>query len=223
MNFYCIVEGRTERKIYPKWIKYCNSTLNIVPRIEDVNQNEVFIITAGGYPYIFEVIKSAIIDIKTYPKFDKFVISLDSELSSYEEKRNELIDKLTEFKFDAESLNIELVIIIQNFCLETWALGHRKIFRKRTTDPDLNEFKKFYNVTVNDPELLPDFPIRKYSRVEFAYKYLHHGIKDLYTSLTYTKSSPDFIGEQHYFDELISRYDDTKHISSFSIFVDTFK
>ena len=222
MNYYCIVEGKTEKRIYPKWIKYQNPLLKIVNRIEDINENCVFIISGCGYPYIFEIINNAIQDMRKFPVFNKFVISIDAELNTVEEKEAEVREKLDELSFREDQLNVELVIIVQNYCLESWALGHRKIFRRRTTNPELREFQQFYDVKKKNPELMPGYPPKKYSKVEFSYKYLTYGIRDLYTSLTYSKANPRFIGNEHYFRELISRYEETNHISSFGKFLDTF-
>ena len=223
MNYYCIVEGIAERRIYPKWIKYCNDSLKLVYRIEDVDDNCVFLISGGGYPNIFNTIENGLKDIRDFNVFNKLVISIDAELVSVEEKEKEINEEIKKIEHIIKGIDISIILIIQNFCLETWALGHRKIFRRKTTNQILRDYQAFYNVKNEDPEGLPNYPPKDYSRVEFAYKYLHYGIKDLYTSLTYTKSNPKFIGEEHYFKELISRYQDTSHINSFGVFLQTFK
>ena len=218
MNYYVIVEGKSEFKIYPKWISYCNKNLRITNRIEEVCENSVFFVGANGYPDIFNIIEAGVIDINQFKNFDMLVVGIDSEEMTFDEKSAEIstfIDNL--------GIQIEYRVIVQNFCFETWALGNKRIFRRRTSNGTLREYIDFYNVTINDPELLPSFTPKNYSRVEFALRYLHKGINDLHSRLTYSKSNPYYVGEEYYFNELVSRLEDTQHISSFNLFLDTFR
>jgi len=52
MNLYFLVEGRrTERKVYRTWIQHIFPELKESDRIEDVKENNFYIISGGGYPY----------------------------------------------------------------------------------------------------------------------------------------------------------------------------
>ena len=214
MNYYVIVEGKTEFKIYPKWISYCNKNLKITSRIEDISENSVFFVGANGYPNILNMIEAGVKDIKQFRNFDLLVVGIDSEEKTYNEKLAEISTFI-----DKSGIEIEYRVIVQNFCFETWALGNRRIFRRRTSNETLREYIKYYDVISNDPELMPSFTPKNYPRVEFALRYLHKGINDLHTRLTYSKSNPYYLGEEYYFKELVSRLEDTKHISSFDLFL----
>jgi hypothetical protein len=73
------------------------------------------------------------------------------------ERTGRLSNKSNEIKevIDNKLIHAESRIIIQHFCLETWALGNRIACRKNTTDVMLLEYKRVHDVRNDDPELLP--------------------------------------------------------------------
>jgi len=188
MNIYCIVEGECEKKVYPTWIKHWTNSLQVVDCITQVSNDCVYIISAMGYPRIFEMIRNGITDVNSYGIFDRLVISVDSEESTYEEKLLEIQNEINKYM-----CNIEVYIIIEHFCLETWALGNQTIIRRNTENPVLQEYMNLYNVTRLDPENLPNYPKEGLNRAQFALKYLHKAINDVYTRLTYSKSNPMYM------------------------------
>ena len=74
MNIYVVVEGLTERIIYPTWIKLLNPNLNYVLSLSDISENDFSIITGGGYPSYFNVIESAIEDSNNHGAIDRLVV-----------------------------------------------------------------------------------------------------------------------------------------------------
>jgi hypothetical protein len=71
MNILFVVEGkRTEKKIYKKWIKYVQPGLEFVPTITDLIRNNFTIISGGGYPGYYEVIKNSILDANRLNNID---------------------------------------------------------------------------------------------------------------------------------------------------------
>ncbi len=64
MNILFVVEGkRTEKRIYKKWIKYVQSSLEFVPKITDLTENNFTIISGGGYPGYKKVIRNSFRDV----------------------------------------------------------------------------------------------------------------------------------------------------------------
>ncbi|HCS39921.1 MAG TPA: hypothetical protein DIW44_10105 [Anaerolineaceae bacterium] len=218
MNYYVLVEGEGERKIYPTWIKYFNPQVNQVFNLEDIQNNHFYVFCGGGYPYIkTKNIPAAIEDVNNYPNIDKLVIAIDSEELSYQEKFKEIADCVIQYH-----CNKPVEIIIQYFCLECWGLANQVIFRRHPQDHKLLSFQRFYNVIYQDPELLPDYPDEDMGRVEFAFKYLHKAVNDRYTGITYSKHNPIVLTHNNYVDQITRRLKTTGHINSFENFINAF-
>jgi hypothetical protein len=217
MRYYIVVEGASgEPKIYPKWIQYTNSSLAKIDDLNDCRDNAYYLISGYGYPNCLGIIENAIQDVNTIGNFDYLVVAVDSEDKTYQEKYDEIKDCVGN-----KLASAELKIIVQHFCIETWALGNRAVCRKNAQDKKLLEYKDVYNVRNDDPELLP--PYKEMNRAQFAFSYLKCMLHDSYPSGFYTKSKPDAILDEYYFKQIQKRLVDTQHIKSFQSFLDTFQ
>ncbi len=218
MNIYLVVEGkRSEPKIYRQWIRYINPEYTIIDYFQDVKENNVYILTGGGYPSYFDRIKAGANDVSKHPLYDMLVIAIDSENMSYEEKRNEIIK---ETKLD--SYKIEYKIIIQHFCLETWGLGNQSIVPRSSTADQIRKYRNIFDVLTSDPELLP--PLNEdVNRAQFAEKYLKALLAETSPKLRYSKRNPSALLQEDYFDKIRSRFYDTGHIKSFEDFLKAFE
>ena len=127
--FYLVVEGDGEKKVYEHWVPLINPSLSVVESLNEVQQNNLLINSGGGYPNYFEVIKNGVEDVATNEQLDRLVIAIDSEEMTYEEKWRE-IDEFV--KKRGKSLDCK--IIVQHFCLETWALGNKAIASRNPKD-----------------------------------------------------------------------------------------
>lgn len=217
MNLYVVVEGEGEQIVYSKWIPLVNPSLTKVNNPAELITNNFIIISGGGFPQYYKVLQNAIDDVNNIENIDRLVFAIDSEDMDYEDKYNEVIQSIAQFK-----CNKEVFIVIQHFCLEAWALGNRQILRRNTTDPRLREYLNYFDVTKNDPELLPPYPKDYLNRAQYAVRYLHKIINDRYTGLTYSKRNPTLITQNGYFTQIKSRLKDTNHIKSFNAFLDAF-
>jgi len=219
MNIHVVVEGEVgEVLVYKDWIPYVNPSLSFVSHISKTTSNNFSIIAGMGFPCYRNVIVNAIADLKTYNVFDRLVIAVDSEDYSYVEKKNEIEELLSGY-----DLGIDVKIIIQHFCLETWALGNRTIIRNNHQCPLLAKYKSIYNVKQLDPEELPDYPEQGYNRAQFAMRYLRAALNDRFRNLTYTKSNPGALLNPKYYMQVKERYEQTSHISSFNDFLIAFQ
>lgn len=215
MNYYLVVEGNvSEKKLYEKWVSYINPDINYVNHISKIQKNNFSIFSGGGYPHYLSIITAAIEDVNCYSQIDKLVIAVDSEDLSYEEKYNEIEAHVTKFKCHAE-----IKIVIQHYCLETWALGNKVIISKFPHSQRLRNYKEFFNVQINDPALLPSYNEDEMNRSQFAEKYLRCALNEKYKNLTYTKSNPTTLLHPTYFKRVKERYETTNHISSFNDFL----
>ena len=163
---YIVVGGDGESNIYPKLIKYINKAINITNDVDDNSPNCAFIISGGSFPNYYDIIDSGIEDAIEY-KFDRIIVAIDSENMAYSDKRKEIIKHMEE-----QNTSLDYRVIVQHFCLETWALGPQNIILKRFDSPKLVEYRKLFDVSALDPEDLPDYPQEELNRAQFALQYL---------------------------------------------------
>ena len=218
MNIHIVVEGEVgEKKLYQHWVPLVNPKLNYVDHISLLVRNNFSILSGGGYPNYFDTIASAIDEVNSLNNIDRLVISVDSEELSFKEKFDEMYEYLSQF-----NCKPEIKIIIQHFCLETWALGNTVILRTNPQLQSLIRYRRFYNVRLKDPELLPPYEPEELNRSQFAEKYLRHALNDKYRNLTYTKSNPGALLHNRYFERVKERYEKKDHIKSFCAFLTAF-
>ena len=216
MNIYIVTEGKTEKIIFKDWIRIVNPGLRYIERLDELTTDNYYIISGMGYPYYYEIIEAAIQDVNQL-QFDRLVISLDSEEMSKQDKYDEIDDF-----FSKKHCSRDIRIVVQHFCFETWALGNRKLFSKNPSLAKLREYKRFFNVKISDPELLPSKSDEELNRSQLAEKYLCLAFNDRFRNLTYKKSNPQYIAHQSYLGQLKNRLVDTRHIASFDDFLNAF-
>jgi hypothetical protein len=175
-------------------------------------------VSAQGYPYFFNIVENAIAEVNDIFSYNRLVLSLDSEDSSLEEKLTEIQEFLGEYQ-----CRVEIFIIIQHFCLETWALANKVAIPALPRSHNLREFKALFDVRINDPELLPPNDLRLWNRAQFAERYLRAALNDRNKNFTYTKSNPKALMHPKYFSRIKQRYLGTSHIRSFLYFISAFE
>ena len=217
MNVYLIVEGNGEKKVYAHWVPLVNPNLSVVNSLEEVQHNNLIIISGGGYPNYLDVIEDGIEDVVGNEQLDRLVIAIDSEEMSYEEKQKEI-----EQIVDASGEDLDYKIIVQHFCLETWALGNKVIVSRKPKNLQLQQYRSHFDVLDRDPELLPDYPIEDLSRSQFAARYLTKLLNEKYKTLTYKKGNPQSLLHDMYFKRVKMRLETTGHIASFEDFLAAF-
>lgn len=218
MNVYLVVEGnRTEVAVYPEWIRLLNPSLTQIRYIEDFAENNFLVVSGGGVPHYFDTIRNGAEDVKANRTIDRLVVAVDSEEMTYQEKYDEIDAVLSPV-----AAGIDYMIVIQHFCIETWALANSLLLSTRNIrDDTLRSYRRFFDVSVQDPELLPAYAPEGLSRVAFAYKYLRTAIRHKYRG-SYTKGDPAVIADPRYFSRVRQRHLDNAHIPSFSHFLSAF-
>jgi hypothetical protein len=218
MNIYLVVEGPVgEKRVYTHWIPLVNPALKVVKHIDQIVSDNVIIYSGGGYPNYFNVIEAGILDVSSNKNIDRLVIAIDSEEMSYEEKRQEIDDFIGTF-----GVKMDYKIVVQHFCLETWALGNQVIVSRNTGDTAIRQYRGYFDVLKYDPALLPAYPPEDLNRSQFAELYLRRLLNDKYKNLTYSKRNPTALFNNKYFERVKTRFDSTGHISSFEDFLKAF-
>ena len=136
---------------------------------------------------------------------------------SKDEKRQEIEDYI-----NGKVCSAEIIVLVQHFCIETWALGNQKACSANPTTHPLIAYKRYFDVRQNDPELLLPWSSLELNRAQFAYKYLRAMLSDKYIRLSYKKGKPDVLTNKGYFNQIVSRYNRTGHINSFEVFIQAF-
>jgi len=218
MNLYIVTEGMVEKKVYKRWIPYLNTNLHPVEDIRNVENNHFYIVHANGQPNFLDVCIKGIEDVNNKRNFDRLILVGDSESKTSEEKHEEILKAITPFFPCKAKVNI----VIQHFCIETWALGNVQIIRKKPTNTILKSYLRMHDVRVEDPEELPENLDEALNRAQFAEKYLRTAILDKFPGKSYHKSRPNILYEQGYFYQIKKRFEDKKHIRSFQNFLEAF-
>ena len=217
MNLYFLVEGkRTEKKVYPAWLRHLLPELQQVDAYDGVNEKNYYLISGEGYPSLLNHISNSIEEINLSGKYNYFVVCLDAEENTVTDVRNEICDFIITENFELR--NTKLVIIVQNRCLETWFLGNRKIYSRNPQNQPLLNYSRYYDVSVDDPELMG-----KYN--EFNTHAQFHGayLKALFDekNITYHKKKPGEVLEAYYLNELKKRIKTQPHqLASFGNFIE---
>lgn len=115
---------------------------------------------------------------------------------------------------------LELHVIVQHCCIETWFLGHRKMLRRSPMSPRLAALKRFYDVSEADPELM-DKPEGYLTRASFHLEYLKEMLRE--RDKSYSKDHPGVVCAPDYFDALRERCATTGHLASLSNLLSTWQ
>ena len=217
MNLYIVTEGIGEKRVYKRWIPLVNPLLKPVEDIRDVVSNNFLIVRSSGQPDFFDVCIKGIIDVNDRNNFDRLVLVADSENSTLEEKRTEIENRINPFL----PCKAQIFIIVQHFCLETWALGNTQIHRRNPWDRILLSYRKIYDVKAQDPEGLPVLS-KQINRAQFALRYLKTTIHDKYPNKSYHKRNPAVLYDPGYFLQVRMRFEKIHHIQSFAKFLQAF-
>jgi len=217
MNIYVVVEGRGDKKVYEEWVPLVNPSLSYVENAADISNSNFTVVSAHGYPFYFGTIEAAIEDVNSHGNIDRLVLGVDSEDMSFAEKMAEMEGFISERPCSAS-----VYVVIQHFCLETWALGNRRVFPRSPHSQLLLEYRRVFNVLADDPELLPPYPKHGLNRAEFAEKYLRTILCERNTNLGYVKGNPKALLKPTYFQQVKKRLEETQHIASFATFLNAF-
>jgi len=217
MNIYFIVEGkRTEKKIYPAWLNHLIPQLERVTSAYDVENNNYYLFSGNGFPALLHNhLRNSIEEVNEISNYQYIVIILDVDEETIENRINEVNEFIIEN--DIVLKNVELVIIPQNRCIETWFLGNRKIYKSNPESNELSSYVRFFNVKENDPESMGIFR-GFHTHAQFHTDYCIEFLKE--RNIRYSKTRPNGVIDPDYLVSLIEREKETSHLQSFKLFID---
>jgi hypothetical protein len=232
MNLYFLVEGLSESEFYPKFVEYyLGDLLSKVNFPTDAISNNYYLIGNGGYPFIYTgpkypvdsaaALKNAILDVNNNPVFNYLIICLDADEMTIDERINEFNTYIQKYTNEGVTLNnhCEYTLIVQNKCIETWFLGNRKMYKKNPSSEPLISYSRYYNVSIDDPELMGNFS-NEFSPQDFHHQYLREMIRER-TRKSYKKETPMKVIDVFYLDQLHKRISNKNaHLASLINLVD---
>jgi hypothetical protein len=212
LNLYFLVEGLTERKVYPQWL------LHLLPpdfsRVNNASQavnNNYFLISGGGYPSILDNhLRNSVEEVNEYGNYDWLILVIDADDMTAQEKIVE-VEQFIKTENIVLNSSCHLQVITQKCCMETWFLGNSKIY-PRTPSQDFIQYTQFYDVSQQDPELMPKPTLFNESASIYHECYLKVMLKE--RNINYSKQKPSDVGEKHYLEQLQKRVKETNHLSS---------
>ncbi len=218
MNIYFLVEGRrTEVKVYPAWLSFLLPKLKRTSNAYLVERNNYYLISGYGFPSLLHNhLRNSVEEINDIGKFDYLVICLDADEVTVQERIDEIKQFVKKENINLNS-NTKLEIVVQNRCIETWFLGNPKVYKRNPDNELLREFNDFYNVSLNDPELMGKFEGFETHSV-FHEVYLSEMLSE--RNIQYSKKNPRAVIEPNYLNEIIKRASNTNHIQTFKKFLD---
>ena len=217
MNLYFLVEGKTERKVYPQWLSYLlPDTFSRVNAAKQATRNNYYLISGGGYPSILDNhLRNAVEDVNQCNNYDWLILIIDADEMSVQDKINE-VESFINTKNIVLTSNCALKIIVQKCCIETWFLGNRKVYKQNPHLSELGNFSNFYNVHQNDPELMTKPNSYQGSLGDYHFEYLKQMLLEKH--IRYSKTNPSHVVENKYVSQLKKRVSETDHLPSLNEF-----
>ncbi len=204
MNIYFLVEGKTEWKVYPKWLTHLAPHLERVNVPGDAANNNYYLISGGGFPSILDNhLIASVSDVNAAGNYDYLVLAIDADDISAEEKEEEVRSFVTSNNIVLDSC--KLIVMPQVVCMETWFLGNRCIYAIDPASDDVLALMKHYNAADNDPEKMRQPEGYSGSIGAYHFHYLKTMLREKGITTSYRKSQPIGVTKPDYIEELRSR------------------
>lgn len=217
MNLYFLVEGQTEKKVYPQWLQHLLPNFSRVSFADMAKENNYYLISGGGYPCILNNhLRNSIEEVNDCHLYDKLILVIDAdELTVYDKIRE--VEQFIATEKIILNTSCQLHIIAQKYCMETWFLGNQKVHtRNPSIHSDFYHHARFYDVSQYDPELMGKPSAFNASTSQYHAAYCKKMLAE--KKLSYDKAEPIEIGESHYVEQLKKRVSKTSHLPSLNNF-----
>lgn len=218
LNLYFLVEGRrTEARVYPEWLKHLLPGYDRVSSPGAVTGTSYFLISGEGYPRLLDVtLLDSIRDINSCGQFHYFIVCLDADDCSVEDRRAEVRERIEQADERLDP-SVTARVIVQNRSIETWFLGNKSIFPRAASGARFREFAAFYDVSAADPEAMPLMDGFG-THADFHHEYLKEMFRE--RSLSYSKTNPRVVTHHTYLQALRDRITtDPDHLQTLGEFV----
>lgn len=226
MNLVLLIEGaETERQVYEAWLHQHIPALRQVRNVADLTTDGYVLVVGGGNPSYVRRVADLLQDVDSHPgTVQELWICVDSDEATYEQRYEKVARALAEGKegkrLSVTNPSLEVRILVQHCCIETWFLGHDGFARAATQSPEIVAFKRFFDVSTRDPEEMSKglgYPTRQKLHLAYLQAMLaEHG-------RPYSKRNPGIVLEPSYFEALRKRCARTGHLASFQKLLDALR
>ena len=214
MNLYFLVEGKTERKVYPQWLEHLLLVdFSRINNASQANKSNYYLISVGGYPSILDNhLRSSVDEVNEQGNYDWLILVIDADDMTAQAKIAE-VEQFIQAENIVINSSCHLHIITQKCCMETWFLGNSTVYPRNSDNADFINHSKFYDISQQDPELMtkPDW-FNNGSISIYHEAYLRKMLAE--KNIRYSKANPNEVGEKHYLEQLQKRVEETNHLSS---------
>ena len=222
MNLAFLVEGTTELKLYPKWIKHFSSKpfTECATGYQDVIANQFTIFNVAGIGKMSHEIPAAINAIIANPVFDYLVIVIDADANNIHPNLTLIQNIVADPTTPTLPVNCNVKIIVQQVCIETWFIGHTDAYlaAKACRDRGIFQLMTEYDAQNNDPEMMPNNRSAiVHSIGAYHAAFLKKMLKGANRTWNYGKSTADTLIDTPYLERLEKRLiDSPTHLQTFS-------
>jgi hypothetical protein len=219
LNLYFLVEGLTERKVYPQWLIYLlPSGFSRVNNASQAVNNNYFLISGGGYPSILDNhLRNSVDEVNEYDNYDWLILVIDADDMSAQDKIAE-VEQFIKTENIVLNSSCHLQIVTQKCCMETWFLGNNKAFPRNSDNADFINHSQFYDISQQDPELMTKPNWFNNGSISIYHEtYLRKMLAE--KNIRYSKANPNEVGEKHYLEQLQKRVKETNHLPSLKNFL----
>lgn len=218
MNLVLLVEGaETEPQVYRAWLQQRLPMLQEVRNVADLSTDGYVLVKGGGNPSYIRRIGALLRDIDDRPGVvQELWICVDSEDATREQRHDKVALAVAEgnehTRLGLTNPVLQIRILVQHCCIETWFLGHDGLARAATQSRDIVAFRRFFDVSTEDPEQMGK-DAGYVTRASFHLAYLRAMLAE--HGRRYSKKNPEMVLEPSYFDALQKRCTRTGHLASF--------
>lgn len=222
MNLYFLLEDeKSFFKVLPKWLEYMNFGYTRVADICNVQQSDYVLQSGQGVSQLVDKVLFETIDtILLNPgKIDILVVVLDAEELRIEERVREVRERI-ENRYGIDKLAFDIAVLVCNHCFETWLLGRCGLYPDEEIDGTSDFYRYYcqYNIEESNPEeMRPPADCRE-TTAQYHFHYLCELLR--YNRIRYSKSRPNNVATEEYFNGIVERVQKTGHLKSFQCFYD---
>ena len=217
MKLYFLVEGvSSEMQVYPEWVKFFTPSLSYIESFESFKScnSGFFLISGEGYPSILNHLKNSLKDIIEIGDINHFFIILDCDESTIEQREKEVMDSIASLGLN---INVEITVIIQRRCFETFLLGNNQAIPRQPNSQPLIDYCRYFNVITNNPEEMGTYSDNN-THSQFHAKYAIQALRE--KRICYSKSRCDGVATPEYVEKIVQRINETEHLKSFKKLAD---
>jgi hypothetical protein len=233
LSLYLFHEGTvTEKLVYRAWIQHALPGLREVESAPEITRGTFFLFAGGGFPAYEPALENCACDVRDNPAIEHLLVCVDTDDRPSAGVRRALVEARVEQAIAAVGMragnpDVQVHVVVQHWCIETWFLGHATLSLRAPPTPRLQRLMAHFDVRAADPETmgLPPWTDRDTARTThgFHQQYLAELFQNVVPRTRYAKNNPGIVLDRAYYDALVERVDTTSHLPSLAHLFETLR